>query len=32
VERLLLGWLRHRPGAEFGDAGPEGFGPRRIES
>ena len=25
VERLLKEWLQHRPGAEDGDAGPEGF-------
>jgi hypothetical protein len=30
IEQLLQAWLRHRPGAEEGDAGPEGFRPRQL--
>lgn len=32
IERLLKEWLRHRPGAEDGDAGPEGFRVRPTRS
>ncbi len=31
IEELLRRWLRHRPGAEHGDAGPDGFRPRPID-
>jgi hypothetical protein len=30
IEELLRRWLRHRPGSEHGDAGPQGFRPRPI--
>ncbi len=30
IEQLLRAWLRHRPGAEHGDAGPVGFRPRQL--
>jgi len=31
IEELLRNWLRHRPGSEHGDAGPNGFRPRPIK-
>ena len=30
IERLLREWLQHRPGAEDGDAGPDGFRVRPL--